>query len=188
MQNELITQPHENPPATSFADHGFRHRNAPDFVVDELFPLTNGTLEIMESGANVLLADCCGGMALHGMALRFPRSRFVGIDELPWNVASAANHAKTARIGNLWFHDDAPGGVELPPVYNVVVSLDPLCRARHDPHWTVRIASAVRPGGVLFLENDNGTARAALLAMGFRKISEVRPAGMPSRRFIVAVR
>lgn len=182
------TQHHDNPPATSVAGGIAAFRGATDFVVEQLFPLAPGTHELMERGANLLLADCGGGRALHRMARRFPRSRFVGIAELPWNAASAASHARAARIGNLWIHRDSPGDFELAPVYHAVVSLDPCNGRAHDPHWIVRIASTVRPGGVLFFENDNGTARATLIAMGFRKICEARPANAPSRRFIVAVR
>jgi 2-polyprenyl-3-methyl-5-hydroxy-6-metoxy-1,4-benzoquinol methylase len=157
-------------------------------MVDQLFPLVPGTLEQMESGANLLLADCGGGKALHRMALRFPQSRFVGIDVLPWNVSSAASHARAAGIGNLWFHQDSPDEIEVPPIYHVVVSLDPCSRSKYQPHWIVQIAGSVRPGGVLFFENDDGTARAALIAMGFRRVCESRPEGAPHRRFIVAVR
>ncbi|HUG13027.1 MAG TPA: hypothetical protein VMM36_18560 [Opitutaceae bacterium] len=163
-------------------------RESTDFVVDQLLPIVPGTLDLMERGANFLLADCGGSDALRRIARQFRRSRFVGIDEQPWNVASAASRARAARIGNLWFHDDLPDEMEFPPVYHVVVSLDPGGRVPRDPHWIVRIAAAVRHDGVLFFENDNGTARATLLAMGFRKIREMRPEGAPSRRFIVAVR
>ena len=163
-------------------------RGSTYFVVNQLFPHVPGTLALMERGANLLFADCGAGDALLRIARQFRRSRFVGVDEQPWNVASSASRARAARIGNLWFHDDLPDEFELPPVYHVVVSLDPCGRIPRDPHWIVRVAAAVRHDGVLFYENDNGTARATLLAMGFRKIREVRPAGAPQRRFIVAVR
>ena len=162
------------------------HRGAVDFIIEQLLPLAPGTEEQLEAGANFLLADCGGGKALHRIGLRFPMSRFVGIDELPWNVASAASHARAAGLGNLWFQHDVPGEIEVPPVYDVVVSLDASCGRDHDPHRIVRVASAVRSGGVLFFENDNGTARSTLLAMGFRKVFEARPHLSPSRRIIVA--
>ena len=187
MQLATNSEQLDSRPAPPGAGTGSPVRGTSDFVVDQLFPLAPGTLEQMERGGNLLLADCGGGNALHRMARRFMRSRFVGIDELPWNVASAASHSRATRIGNLWYQEDTPE-MELPPVYHVVVSLDPNCCGAHDPHWIVRIASAVRPDGVLFFENDNGTARATLIAMGFRRICEVRPAGAPQRRFIVAVR
>lgn len=162
------------------------HRGTPDFIIDQLLPMAPGSLERLESGANFLLTDCGGGKALHRIGLCFPMSRFVGIDELLWNVDSAASHARAAGLGNLWFHHDSPEETEVPPVYDLVVSLDPAGSRSHDPHRIVRIASSVRSGGVLFFENDNGTARAALLAMGFRKVCEARPQAAPSRRIIVA--
>ena len=83
-----------------------REWSAPTFdvlLVDKILPLAPGLVESLTGGIDVLEVGCGSGRAVNVMARAFPRSRFVGYDLLPEQIATAGSEASAWGLSNARF-------------------------------------------------------------------------------------
>lgn len=70
-----------------------------------------GTTARLDSGANLLFANCGRGDALVALARRFPRSLFLGLEADTMEMSYARSAQRLAGVQNLWLE---AGPAELP--------------------------------------------------------------------------
>lgn len=74
-----------------------------EHLLDYVFARARGTIARLDQGTNLLFANCGAGAVLVDLAQRFPRSRFLGLEETFPDLASARAHLQQ----NLWFDSAA---------------------------------------------------------------------------------
>jgi len=80
-------------------------------LLDEVFAQAPGTIAHLDSGANLLFANCGQGEALVALARRFPRSLFLGLEADTMEMSDARSAQRLAGVQNLWLE---AGPAELP--------------------------------------------------------------------------
>jgi SAM-dependent methyltransferase len=128
-------------------------------LVDKMIPLVPGLRERLEKGLDAADVGTGSGHAVNVLARAFPRSRFVGFDFAEEAIARGKAEAAAWGLGNVRFEvrDAAKLGVQ--QAFDLVTAFD----AIHDqarPRDVLRgIFEALRPGGVFFMMDENGSSR-----------------------------
>lgn len=114
-------------------------------LLDQVFVHAPGTIAHLDSGANLLYANCGQGEALVALARRFPRSLFLGLEADTMEMSYARSAQRLAGAQNLWLE---AGPAELPRLAGIF----DLALRLPDPAGT-RLADTVallKPEGLLF--------------------------------------
>jgi len=115
--------------------------NAPwlrDFLPSVVIPLLPGVVDKLESGARVLDIGCGGGLAIEGLASRYPNSTFVGMDpsgpavEVARERFDGRRNVEIHLAGGETLHDDHG--------FDLVMTLD----CMHDMARPDETAAAIR--------------------------------------------
>jgi hypothetical protein len=114
-------------------------------LLDLVFVHAPGTTARLDSGANLLFANCGRGEALVALARRFPRSLFLGLEADTVEMSAARQALRIAGVQNLWLE---AGPAELPRltgIFDLALRLpDPAGTSLSD---TVAL---LKPDGLLF--------------------------------------
>lgn len=120
-------------------------------LVPMILPALDGVVRRLEAGARAVDVGCGAGVALAGMAKRFPASTFDGYDPSVHAIARARHN--TADLANVSLYE--AGAAELPAdaTYDLVLTLDCL-HDMPDPREAIRaIRAAIRDDGVWLIKD-----------------------------------
>jgi SAM-dependent methyltransferase len=127
----------------------------------DVLPLVPGLCESLERGADVLDVGCGAGRVLCDLAQRYPRSRFLGIDLAREAVADARREASVLRLRNLRVEELDAAALPLERRFDVVTAFGFIHRQPEPERVLARIARALRPHGLLLLQQEASTGSAA---------------------------
>ena len=127
-----------------------RELSAPTFdvlLVDKILPLAPGLVESLTGGIDVLEVGCGSGRAVNVMARAFPRSRFVGYDLLPEQIATAGSEASAWGLSNARFDVKDVARISDAEQYDLVAAFDTVHDQAHPDVLLARVESVLRRGG-----------------------------------------
>lgn len=116
-------------------------------LVDKILPLAPGLVDSLASGIDVLEVGCGSGRAVNVMARAFPRSRFVGYDLLPAQIATAASEASSWGLSNAQFDVKDVASISGAERYDLVAAFDTVHDQAHPDVLLARVQSVLRQGG-----------------------------------------
>jgi SAM-dependent methyltransferase len=120
-------------------------------LLTRTLPLVPGLVDRLDAGVDVLDIGCGEGVAIRMMALRFPRSRFVGLDFAAEAIRTATAEADRAGLTNARFLAIDAAAFSAPASFDFITAFD----AIHDqaaPRRVLRgIREGLRPGGVFLM-------------------------------------
>lgn len=127
-----------------------RELSAPTFevlLVPKILPLAPGLVESLTRGIDVLEVGCGSGRAVNVMARAFPRSRFVGYDLLPAQIATAASEASTWGLSNARFDVKDVASINGTEHYDLVAAFDTVHDQAQPDVLLARVESVLKRGG-----------------------------------------
>jgi SAM-dependent methyltransferase len=127
-----------------------RELSAPTFdvlLVDKILPLAPGLAESLATGIDVLEVGCGSGRAVNVMARAFPRSRFVGYDLLPAQIATAASEASAWGLSNARFDVKDVASISATEHYDLVAAFDTVHDQAQPDVLLARVESVLHRGG-----------------------------------------
>ncbi len=122
--------------------------NAPwlrDFLPAVVIPMLSGTVEKLEAGGRVLDIGCGGGVALEGLADRYPNASFVGMDSSGPAVEVARE--RFAGRDNVEFHLEGGETLLDEQGFDLVMTLDCLHDMARPDLTAAAIRGALAPAG-----------------------------------------
>jgi len=128
-------------------------------LVESILPLVPGLLAGLSRGLDVLDVGCGRGRALNRMAATFPRSRFLGVDLSAEAVAAARAEAADRGLRNVRFAVRDVGDLERERAFDLVTAFDAVHELAHPRAALAVVARALRPDGVLLMQEVRGTSR-----------------------------
>lgn len=137
-----------------------RELSSPTFdvlLVDKILPLAPGLAESLGGGIDVLEVGCGSGRAVNVMARAFPRSRFVGYDLLPEQIATAASEASAWKLSNARFEVKDVASMSGTEHYDLVAAFDTVHDQAQPDVLLSRVESVLKRGG-RFLMWDVGAS------------------------------
>jgi len=122
-----------------------------DFLPDVVIPLLDGVSAQLREGARVLDIGCGGGVALEGLADRYPAGEYVGIDQSGPAVAVATE--RFAGRGNVHVREEVGENLDGSDKFDLIMTLD----CMHDmgrPDLTAKaIKEALADGGTWLVKD-----------------------------------
>jgi 2-polyprenyl-3-methyl-5-hydroxy-6-metoxy-1,4-benzoquinol methylase len=131
-----------------------RELSTPTFdvlLVDKILPLAPGLVESLVSGVDVLEVGCGSGRAVNVMARAFPRSRFVGYDLLPEQIATAGSESSAWGLSNTRFGVRDVASISGEEEYDLVAAFDTVHDQAQPDALLARVASLLKPGGTFLM-------------------------------------
>jgi SAM-dependent methyltransferase len=125
---------------------------------DHIVPLVPGLLERLEAGIDVLDVGCGSGRAINALAARFPQSRFAGYDFSEEGVAAARAEAERRGLKNARFVACDVAEMNEPATFDLITAFDAIHDQAKPAAVLANIAKALRPGGVLLMQDIAGTS------------------------------
>jgi SAM-dependent methyltransferase len=125
---------------------------------DHIVPLVPGLLERLEAGIDVLDVGCGSGRAINALAARFPQSRFAGYDFSEDGVAAARAEAERRGLKNARFVACDVAEMNEPATFDLITAFDAIHDQAKPAAVLANIAKALRPGGVLLMQDIAGTS------------------------------
>lgn len=126
-----------------------------------VLPLVPGLVEGLRDGIDVLDVGCGSGRALARLARAFPRSRFLGIDLSPEAIGAARAVAAEEGLANLAFELRDAADLREVEAFDLVSAFDTLPAQARPHHVLAGILRALRPDGVLLVQDLCGTSDVA---------------------------
>jgi 2-polyprenyl-3-methyl-5-hydroxy-6-metoxy-1,4-benzoquinol methylase len=136
-------------------DSGMRVAN---LLASDVLPLVPGLGKALAKGGLSLLDIGCGaGGVLIELAQRFPHSRFLGVDLSVDAIEEARRVAAARRLRNVRFEfcdaNDAPPEAR----FDCITAFGVLHRVQEPTHVLGLLAQALRPSGVLLMQEEAST-------------------------------
>ncbi len=131
-----------------------REMSAPTFeflLVEKVLPLAPGLVESLARGVDVLEVGCGSGRAVNVMARAFPRSRFVGYDLLPEQIATAGSEASAWGLSNARFDVKDVANIAGAEQYDLVAAFDTVHDQAQPDLLLARVESLLKRGGRLLM-------------------------------------
>ena len=131
-----------------------REWSAPTFdvlLVDKILPLAPGLVESLVGGIDVLEVGCGSGRAVNVMARAFPRSRFVGYDLLPEQIATAGSEASAWGLSNARFDVMDVASISGAEQYSLVAAFDTVHDQAQPDVLLARVESLLKRGGTFLM-------------------------------------
>jgi SAM-dependent methyltransferase len=126
------------------------------WLLERILPLVSGLSERLARGADVLDVGCGSGRALARLAAAFPSSRFTGVDVSQRAVENARVEAGTLGLSNLRFERRDAARLDAADGFDLVTAFDTLHEQAAPALALERIAAALRPDGVLLVQDAAG--------------------------------
>ncbi len=124
-----------------------------------ILPMVEGLEERLTAGIDVIDVGCGRGRALIHLAMRFPNSRFVGIDFLEESVTEANLDAQRLGLTNLTFRQADAARWNEPARYDLVFTFDAVHDQARPDVVLANIRQALRPGGLYLMQDIQGSSR-----------------------------
>lgn len=128
-------------------------------LLPSVLPLLPGWGKTLEAGAQVADFGCGRGGALHLLARTYPRSRFVGFDISPPEIAQAQAEAERMGLGNLRFRLADVAGLDVAGVYDYALAFDSIHDLAQPEQALQAIARSLKPGGRLLMQEFAASSR-----------------------------
>lgn len=120
-------------------------------LVQKILPLAPGLVEALDAGSDVLEVGCGSGRAINVMARAFPRSRFVGYDLLPPQIATARTEAAEWGLTNARFDVKDVSTLTERGHFDLVVAFDTVHDQAQPAALLGHVAAALKPGGTFLM-------------------------------------
>jgi SAM-dependent methyltransferase len=130
-------------------------------LASELLPVVPGLCEALERGVDVLDVGCGVGRILCDVAQRYPRSRFLGIDLSVEAIADARREASGRRLKNVRFEERDGESLPVDAHFELAFAFGVIHRQPEPERVLATIARALRPNGVLIMQEEASTGSAA---------------------------
>jgi 2-polyprenyl-3-methyl-5-hydroxy-6-metoxy-1,4-benzoquinol methylase len=132
-----------------------------DGLVPHILPLVPELVNRLEGGIGVLDIACGSGRAMLALAQAFPRSYFTGIDMSADAVAAAEAQASRQALPNVRFLRGDAAELAAVNQYELVTAFDAIHDQAKPAQVLGRIHTALRPGGVLLMQDILGHTQLA---------------------------
>jgi ubiquinone/menaquinone biosynthesis C-methylase UbiE len=130
-------------------------------LVSDVLPLVPGLRERLERGIEVLDVGCGMGRTLCELAQHFPRSRFLGIDLSVDAIAAARREAAARRLKNLRFEERDAAALTPELRFDAATAFGVIHRQPEPERVLASIAAALRPNGLLLMQEEASTGSAS---------------------------
>jgi ubiquinone/menaquinone biosynthesis C-methylase UbiE len=130
-------------------------------LASEVLPLVPGLCEALERGIDVLDVGCGAGRIVAELAQRFPRSRFLGVDLSAPAIADARREASARRLKNLRFDERDAAQLPADAHFGLALAFGVIHRQPDPEQVLASIARALRPNGILIMQEEASTGSAA---------------------------
>ena len=127
----------------------------------DVLPLVPGLREALERGIDLLDVGCGTGAILCELGRLFPRSRLLGIDLSVEAIAEARRAASALRLRNVRFEERDAAQLPPEPHYDAVTAFRVIHRQPEPERVLAALARALRPSGVLLLQEEASTGSAS---------------------------
>jgi SAM-dependent methyltransferase len=115
-------------------------------------PVERGRVDRQAGGIDVLDVDCGGGRALCRMAEAFPESRFLGYERSASAVSAGRRRARALGLSNARIEVRDVAALATDARFDLVTVFGGLPEADRSERILARIARALRPGGMLLVQ------------------------------------
>jgi 2-polyprenyl-3-methyl-5-hydroxy-6-metoxy-1,4-benzoquinol methylase len=123
-----------------------------------ILPLVPGLRERLAQGIDVLDVGCGSGLAMMGLAQRFPASRFAGYDFSAEAVAAARAQANDRGLKNVRFEAKDVAEMNEPGAYDLITAFDAIHDQARPERVLKSIATALRPGGAFLMQDISSSS------------------------------
>lgn len=125
---------------------------------DHILPLVPGLHEALEAGIDVLDIGCGQGRALHWLASRYPKSRFVGYDLSETAIAAGQETARASGLSNLRLSAQDLTTMQDEDAFDLIFAFDAIHDQAHPDTVLRNIRSALRNEGVFVMQDIQGSS------------------------------
>jgi SAM-dependent methyltransferase len=130
-------------------------------LTSHILPLVDGLVSRLESGIDVLDVACGSGGAAIALAEAFPASRFTGVDQSREAIAAGRAAIASRQLENVGFLQGDVADLWLEGVFELITAFDAIHDQARPSLVLERIHAALRPGGVLLMQDIAGHTRLA---------------------------
>jgi SAM-dependent methyltransferase len=127
----------------------------------EVLPLVPALRDSLEHGIDLLDVGCGTGAVVCELGRLFPRSRFLGIDLSVEAIAEARRAASALRLRNVRFEERDAAQLPSDARFHAATAFRVIHRQPEPERVLASIARALRPQGVLLMQEEASTGSAA---------------------------
>jgi SAM-dependent methyltransferase len=122
-------------------------------LFEQIIPLVPGLHERLEAGIDVLDLGCGRGIALRMLALRYPKSRFTGLDLSAEAIAWAVEQADEDELTNICYLQADAATFTRPQAFDLITTFDAIHDQARPDLVLANIARSLRPDGVYLMQD-----------------------------------
>ncbi len=128
-------------------------------LFDHIIPLVPGLHEKLEAGIEALDLGCGRGIAIRQLAMRYPQSRFTGIDFSVETITWAREQASNDSLVNLRYEVADAAHIDFEQRFDLITTFDAIHDQARPDIVLSRIARALRPDGIYLMQDIHASSR-----------------------------